>query len=174
MYYIIETTYAGSNQEQHTDATRIDISTTPAMTNQSHEERINGWCGTTDDWAVYAHGEYETIEAARQAIIAKWEHVRYSDSNGDAYTSDDPDIIETCKPGQYEPMSRQSTADWLYDGMTSDITADTTDEQIAKLVDDYESMAHDQGYTLDSDALDILTEYRDRKRFNRIIKLIEG
>ena len=172
MYYIIETTYTGLNQEQHTDATQIDISTTPAMTNQSHEERINGWCGTTDDWAVYAHGEYDTIEAARQAIIAKWEHVRYSDPNGDAYTSDDPDVIETCKPGQYEPMSvrhRRLVIRWR------DIRHHGRhDGRPACLVDDYESMAHDQGYTLDSDALDILTEYRDRKRFNKIIKLIEG
>jgi hypothetical protein len=33
----------------------------------SREIRTSGWLGTTNDWAKYAHGEFNTIEEAREA-----------------------------------------------------------------------------------------------------------
>jgi hypothetical protein len=68
-------------------------------------------CGTTNDWAVYAHGEYATIEEARAAITEKFGEVRDSDANGDSFESDDEDVVEAYKPGKYAPMSSQATAD---------------------------------------------------------------
>lgn len=84
MYYLIENKYVGPNQrqDQYIDLDTIEISTSPAITNSSHEERIEGWCGTTNDWAVYAHGEYGTIEEARAAITDKFGDVRDCDPNG--------------------------------------------------------------------------------------------
>lgn len=97
MYYIIETIYVGPNQNQdeYVDADRIEISTSPATANMSHEKRTEGWCGTTNDWSVYAHGEYATIEEARAAITEKFGEVRESD--GDSFESDDEDVVETYK-----------------------------------------------------------------------------
>ena len=85
MYYVIETNYAGPNHDQHADADIIEISTAPAITNSSHEVRIEGWCGTTNDWAVYAHGEYASAEEARAAIAEKFGDVRDSDPNGERF-----------------------------------------------------------------------------------------
>jgi hypothetical protein len=157
MYYIIETNYVGPNQtqDQYVDVDKIEISTSPAITNSSHEERTEGWCGTTNDWAVYAHGEYATIEEARAAIAEKF---------GDSFESDDEDVVETYKPGKFAPMNSQATADWAYEGIRSDIDADTTDERIAELVTEYEAEANSNGYTLDSDLEDFMRERRQELR----------
>lgn len=167
MYYIMETNYVGPNQTQdeYVDVDKIEISTSPAITNSSHEERTEGWCGTTNDWAVYAHGgEYATIEEARAAITEKFGEVRDSDANGDSFESGDEDVVETYKPGKYAPMSSQDTADWAYEGIHSDIEADTTDERIAELVAEYEAEANSNGYTLDSDLKGFMQERRQKLR----------
>ena len=166
MYYIIETNYVGANQTryQYVDINKIEISTSPAITNSSHEERTEGWCGTTDDFAVYAHGEYATIEEARAAISEKFGEVRDSDANGDSFDSDDEAVVETYKPGKYAPMSSQATADWAHEGIQSDIEADTTDERIAELVAEYEAEANSNGYTLDSDLEYFMQERRQELR----------
>lgn len=165
MYYIIETNYVGPNQNQgkYVDVDTIEISTAPAITNGSHEERIDGWCGTTNDWAVYAHGEYATIEEARAAITEKFGEVRDSDANGD-FESDNENVVETYKPGEYAPMSSQATADWAYEDIQSDIEADTTDERIAELVAEYEAEANRNGYTLDSDLENFMQKRRQELR----------
>lgn len=162
MYYVIETNYVGPNQtqDQYVDADKIEISTSPAITNSSHEVRLEGWCGTTNDWAVYAHGEYATIEAARVAIAEKFGEVRGADADGYSFESDNADAVETYKPGKFAPMSSQATADWAYAGIQSDIAADTTDERIAELVAEYEADANRNGYTLDSDLEDFMRQRR--------------
>lgn len=161
MYYIIENNYVGPNQtqDQYVDADKIEISTTPAMTNSSHEERTEGWCGTTNDWAVFAHGAYATIEEARAAITEKFGEVREFEGNGNSV-----DVVETYKKGKYAPMGRQETADWAYEGMRSDIKAETTDERISELVAEYEADANRNGYTLDSKLEDFMLDRRQELR----------
>lgn len=164
MYYIIETKYVGPNQTQYVDVDKIEISTSPAVTNSSNEQRIDGWCGTTNDWAIYAHGEYATIEEARAAITEIFGDVRDSDDNVGSFESDDDDVVETYKPGKFSPMSSQATADWAYESLQSDIEADTSDERIAELVAEYEAVANSYGYTLDSDLEDFMQERRQELR----------
>jgi hypothetical protein len=162
MYYIIETNYVGpnQNQDQYIDVDEIKISTSLAITNSSHEIKIEGWCGTTNDWAVYAHGEYATIEEARAAITEKLGEVRNSDALGDSFESDEDDVIEVFKPGKYAPMSSQATADWTYESIQADIAADTTDERIAELVAEYEAEAHNNGSTLGYNIKSFMQERR--------------
>lgn len=164
MYYVIETNYAGPNHDQHVDSDRIEICSAPAITNSSREERIEGWCGTTNDWAVYAHGEYETIEEARAAIAEKFGEVRDSNPNGESFESWDEDVVEVYRPGKYAPMSRQGTADWAWEGIQADIGADTTDERIAELVAIYEAEANSHGCTLDSDLDEFMKKRRQELR----------
>lgn len=166
MYYIIETIYVGPNQtqDQYVDVDRIEISTSPAMTNLSHVERTEGWCGTTNGWFVYAHGAYATIEEARAAIAEKFGDVRNSDADGDSFESDDEDVVETYKVGKFAPVSRQATADWAYEGIQTDIEADTSDERIAELVAEYEAVANSNGYTLDSALKGFMQERRQELR----------
>jgi hypothetical protein len=46
-------------------ATSYHLSDTPAHTNQSHEPRLAGWCGTTNDIATYAVGLAKVTKLAR-------------------------------------------------------------------------------------------------------------
>lgn len=150
MYYITATEYVGPNQDQanYIDADTIEISTEPARTNMSNEIEIDGWCGTTNDFAVYAHGEYNTLDEARDAIKDIFGDVRDHYVGFDYFESDDENVIEVYKPGQYQPMTDNETGDWLYESIHTDINADTSDEQMDKLVTIYESEANSEGYTL--------------------------
>ena len=167
MYYIIENNYVGPNrnQDNYVDADTIAISTSQAITNSSQEARTEGWCGTTNDWAVYAHGEYATIEEARAAMIKKFGAVRDADDDDDRFEYDDESgVVEIYKPGKYAPMSRQATEDWVYEGIRLDITTDTSDEHIAELVDEYEAAANSDGYTLDNDLEEFMLARRQQLR----------
>lgn len=164
MYYIIETNYVGPNADQHIDVDLIEIRTEPARTNMSNEPRIEGWCGTTNDWSVHAHGEYETIEAARAALAEKFGEVRDL-SNEDAYTCHTEDyVVETYKPGLYEPMSASATGDWLYPAMKTHIAASTTDEKLLDLLAWWETEVMSEGCTLHPDAEDMMRGFRQELR----------
>jgi hypothetical protein len=166
MYYVIETNYVGPNPSQNLDADTIEIATEPARTNSSHEVRLDGWCGTTNDWAVYAHGEFVTIEEARAAIAEKFGDVR--DCTPDDSKFDAESVVEVCRRGRYAPMNAAQTVDWCCEGLREDVSADTTDERIAALVDEYEDAANGEGYTLDESALsEYITEHRDELRDER-------
>ena len=160
MFYVIEDKYVGPNQDQHVDADTITISTTPAKTNMSHEIKLHGWCGTTNDWSVHAYGEYETLEAARYAVFENFGQVRLVNDE-----DKDDTVIESYKIGQYIPMSEEETGDWVYESMRSEIHADTTDEDITKFLAECESNANAEfGATLDSSVEDMVKQYRQELR----------
>jgi hypothetical protein len=65
-------------------------------------------------------------------------------------------------------MNAAQTVDWCCEGLREDVSADTTDERIAALVDEYEAAANDEEYTLDESALsEYITERRDELRAER-------
>lgn len=161
MYYVIETNYSGPNPDQYIDYDTIVISTTPARYNGSGEPCTDGWAGTNNDRSVHAHGEYPTIEDATAAITDLFGDVRGSDCNGYPFEPDDPDILQIYKPGKYAPMSVEETGDWLHYGMRIDITNHTTTAELHALLADYEAAANECGYTLNPEALGIMSEYRD-------------
>lgn len=168
MYYVIETNYVGPNQDQNCDADTVGIFTAPARTNMSNEVMIDGWCGTSNDWSTYGRGEFETLEEARAAIDERYGAVREQDIT-DAI---DDDLAELYAIGEFEPMSREQTGDWIYSGIREDIDADTSDERIAELADEYEAYANAEttdnqcGYTL-TDAEELMLEYRQQLRDER-------
>lgn len=45
---------------------RVFIQTEPECGNQSGKPITEGWCGTTNDWATYAHGVFDTVEEAQE------------------------------------------------------------------------------------------------------------
>nr|WP_319776016.1 hypothetical protein [uncultured Sphaerochaeta sp.] len=154
--YIIEENYVGPNQDQHIDDDVIKISTDPARKNMSKEICLDGWCGTTDDWAVYARGEYESVEAAREHIKETYKDAREID---DFY--DEGGLIKAVyKPGKYEPLCKEATGNFIYDSLKESVNASTTDAEISALVDDWEAAAHEEGYTL-TGAYDMAVAYRD-------------
>ena len=173
MYYVIESKYVGPNQDQsqYCDVDTIGIFTAPGKTNSSREVRLEGWLGTTNDWSEYAHGEYESVEAAEAAIREKWGHTRDTTPSGDSFLSavlyPDDNCVALFKPGQYEQMSCEATGDWCYEGIRADITADTTDARIAELVAKYEAAANSEGYTLNSGLNEMMDKFRQKLRDER-------
>lgn len=163
-YYVVKIDYVGPNQDQHADDDRIEIRTNPARTNMSHEVKLDGWCGTTNDWAVYAHGEYVTEQAARDYIQETFGPVREDEEAGD-YIGVDKDgepiqAVAVFRPGKYIPMDAEATGNYCWEGIKVDIKADTTDEQIEALVEQYEAEVNEEGYTLDKRALSESMEAR--------------
>jgi len=63
----------------------------PGRTNQSGEPRVTGWLGTTNDWYEYAHGEFESVEAAREYAE---EH-----AGGEVYDAPEADCANDAEQG---------------------------------------------------------------------------
>lgn len=43
------------------DAASYRLNTTPMVTNSSHEPRVTGWLGATNDRSLYALGRYQVV-----------------------------------------------------------------------------------------------------------------
>ena len=153
-YYVIETNYVGPNDLYDPDT--IGIYTRPAYGNMSQQPVVDGWAGTTNDWATYAHGEFGTLEDAR----AKVEEM-YPDRREVDVLQQDEDCVELWKLGKYAIMTREDTADWLYEAMCA-LTGKESDEELKEIIENAESNVNDEGCTLHSDAFGILSDERDR------------
>lgn len=164
-FYVIETQYNGPNQDssQYCDADSISISTCPARGNMSGDVILEGWCGTTNDWAVYAHGEFDTQDEAEAAIRAKFGDVRDVDANGDEFFTDE-DEVAVFKPGKYEELSDEDTANWIYEAL-SEISADTTDEELEQFEKLMEQSANSEvKATLSSNLSNMIEKHREELR----------
>lgn len=155
MYYIVEVGYVGPNadQDRYVDADKIEITTRPLRTNQSGEICTEGWCGTTNDWAFYAHGEYPSVEEARAAIRQRFGQVRDSEPNGDAFEAMDEAVVEVYKHGRLKPMSARASIEWAYDDISKEIGASTSDDAIEATVGQLDAAARQDGYQIDQRAV---------------------
>jgi hypothetical protein len=156
-YYVIETNYVGPNALYDPDT--IGIYTRPAYGNMSQQPVVDGWAGTTNDWATYAHGEFDSIDEARAKIAELYPERREVDE----YDDYENVIVELYKPGKYAIMTREDTADWLYEDMR-ELTGKESDEKLEEIIGNAESNANDNGCTLHSDAFSILADERDRAK----------
>lgn len=153
MFYIVETKYTGPNPDQHLDQDVVEIQTVPARTNSSGEIKTQGWCGTTNDWCVNAHGEYTTLEEAEAAVQEIFGDVRpYEDEEaGDS-------VVKAYKPGLYIQMSEEDTGDWCYEAIQEKVKLGMTPEQVDSLIAELEAEANKEGYTLSGELGDMITE----------------
>jgi hypothetical protein len=150
VYYIIERNYVGPNPDQHLNDHTYKITTEPGRGNLSNEVRTQGWLGTTNDWSETAHGEYDTEEAARGFVAKSLEVSREIEpSDYDQYQG----VIALFAVGQYERLGRDGSLGWCYESMQAELQAKTTDAQIDAFIRQCESLANDEGMTLDEEAL---------------------
>ena len=68
IYYVIESEYVGPNTQGRIDSHLVTITTDAPRTNLSHEVRLDGWIGTTNDTSRHAHGAYTSEDDAREAV----------------------------------------------------------------------------------------------------------
>lgn len=152
-FYVVETKYVGPNPDQHIDEDVVEIQTEPERTNSSGEAKIQGWCGTTNDWCVNAHGEYPTLADAEAAVKEIFGDVRPYEDEG---ASDS--VVKAYKPGLYVPMSAENTGDWCYDVIQEKVTLGMTGEQVDALIGELEEAANEEGYTLSAALSDMIAE----------------
>ena len=154
--FIIEENYVGPDQDQNIDADTIKITTEPARKNMSNEICLDGWCGTTDDWAVYARGEFPDLEAAEAYIKANYKDAREIDD----FYDEGGTVKAVYKPGKYETLCKEETGNFIYDSLKESVNSSTTDDEIRALVDEWEATANSEGWTL-TGAYDLAVAYRD-------------
>lgn len=156
-YYVVEIEYVGPNQyeDRYVDADRVQVWANAPRTNMTHEPRTQGWCGTTDGWATYAHGEYCDLSQAISAIESKFGPVREEEPDtADLSECIQGKIYASYKKGAYEPLSKNASVDWTYESIREDVTADTSDARIETLIEEYERNSNGEGVTLDKRALE--------------------
>jgi hypothetical protein len=156
MYYLIETRYAGPNPDRHLNCHVFDICVSPAIGNSSGEEVIEGWCGTTNGWSVYAHGQFEYREHAIKAVRRiQGEEWAIHDQHGfDIHPMADHSVL-TFRASKYAKMNRDESAEWMYEGLREDLEDKSTSEiltltgeEIRALANGYQKEANAQGYEL--------------------------
>ena len=146
-YYLVETTYVGPNIQDYLNDDLIEIQTVPAYTNMSNEPKIDGWCGTTNDWCVNAYGEYDTLEEAKEAAHKIFGELRETDM--DIY-SDDFDILagETViayRVGKFPRLTEQETADYYYLTVDDEVKGSMSDEELDQYVDNVKQFEAEYG-----------------------------
>ena len=153
MYYLIETSYVGPNTRDSSgaiigDSRVMSICTEPGKTNQSHEDCVDGWLGTTNDNNANACGEYETIEEARASAHAA----------GFTREYEDEDVVEAWI-SEAAARDQWDAGDW-FESYTPGITVGMTDDDVEALAAKLDDEAREDNAEVHG-TLEYLTEIRD-------------
>lgn len=142
MFYPVSVSYVGPNSADSDGHSTIpiqigtvEIYNVPQRTNMSNEERTDGWLGCTCDNDRYALGEYETIEETREAIA----ELGYTEPIGQD-DIEDSDVVEAWTK-EAALMAYMDAADWYNNVDPTNITSDTTDEDIEAIAQEEEEEA---------------------------------
>ena len=102
-YYIEEIRYCGPDEhtDKYIDFDRFEITTRPTRTNMTHEICLDGWLGTSNDIARYAHGGYDSLAAAEYAV----QNLLGAACRRDDEPADSPDVVAVYRPGCLPPVS---------------------------------------------------------------------
>ena len=139
-FYIEEIRYCGPDgrTDKYIDFDRFEITTEPPRTNMTEEVCLDGFLGTYDDVARYAHGVYDSLAAAEYAI---------QNLLGDEYRLDDepsefPDVLVVCRRGRLPPFSDEALGIWLQD---VDVPADADNAALRRQAKGLASELEDTG-----------------------------
>ena len=150
-FYIIETEDIG----QDGGDARIDICTEPALTNQSHEVMTNGWCGTTNNIGVTAHGEFGTLAEA-QLAICEFGEIRAFDAECDDPVDPEKGVVESFFRGQFRAITEQEAngvVEWAA------VEASWSDEDCAEQAELIEQQMNDESGTTADRTVDLEQEF---------------
>lgn len=64
-YSLGETGFLVEHSHQLRGSDSLTLREHPTHTNQSHQPRLYGWCGTTNDIAIYARGVWRVTKIAK-------------------------------------------------------------------------------------------------------------
>ena len=163
MYFISHTEYVGPRPDLYLDTDKIEILIRPGRANLSREVVTDGWRGETSNWSRYAHGAYDTLRDAVDAVDALWPEIHAATEwDPDEWDPDewDPETGErvpsgavawrpdrdelatvTWRPGRYALV----TTDGL--DLEAGLDADTTDAEIAESAAAIETSGNIEGWS---------------------------
>lgn len=161
MFYLIETQDVGPNEKDSRghwkgDTRTMQIHTEPGRTNMSHEIKTSGWLGTTNDWYSAAHGEFDTLEAARAEAHRRGFTAENPLSDDDQHWDDEmnPVIVEVWITPE-AARDQWDAGDWFINGLGCDgtrteygITAMTTDDELDVIIEKAEAEARAENIEL--------------------------
>ena len=144
-FYVVEHEYIGSNFSSASDAEEIlnnetwDILSEPPRTNLSKEIRTNGWLGSNNDWSSKAHGEFETIDEARNYVESRLGFLTLLEDGGD-----EDDLVESYRANK-ETFAVDVESWWQSCGAYEfGVTAETSDEEIRDIAKSELASARDE------------------------------
>ena len=144
-FYVVEHEYIGPNFSSAYDVEKFlnneswDILSEPPRTNLSKEIRTNGWLGSNNDWSSQAHGEFETIDEARNYIESRLGFLTLLE-DGD----DDDDLVESYRANK-ETFALDVESWWQDSGACEfGVTAETSDEEIRDIAKSELANARDE------------------------------
>jgi len=137
-YYLISSEYAGTDAEGESQIMRIE--TKPGVTNLGRKIKINGWLGMSDSMVKYAHGEFDSLEAARKEANEQG----FTDKPADdtmTYLDPGSHIEELVKP-EYN-MYIVDIEEWLQDNTIANliVTSKATDLDVKTIARELEESA---------------------------------
>ena len=71
----IEIGYLICTLDDNAGRERYSLRDRPAQTNLSHEEKLRGWCGSTNNWSLWAKGVARVVERNQNRSRARVERV---------------------------------------------------------------------------------------------------
>jgi hypothetical protein len=148
-YHVVETHDINTPEETRT----YTIRTTCPTTNMSGEELDNGWLGTTNDIWRYAHGAFDTIEAARALIQEKM-------PGAEQLGNDDPESDDEI--WGHDPESLWLAADWLGNSTDDEIGlhAGMTATEVDALATEIEAEAAEHDSIIITDSVESFLQRR--------------
>lgn len=161
MFYLTYVRYIGQNQDENIDAHRIAIRSSPAISSETREPVVSGWCYAEGDWSIVAHGEYNSIEGARAGMVSVFGPTRDVDQDGKLFEiNPDMNEVEVYKQGQFVPMQWLQMEKYLEGFFPRDIQ-DCSNSDVIELARNYEINANKSGYTLGKYSIEYVREVRD-------------
>lgn len=149
-HYITTSEYVGPNARDaygRRYRQTLTITTLAPRTNSSREIRTEGWLGTTNEWAAYAHGAFETLQEAEAAVAAGWQTYALPEED-EEYALLEDGVVAVYGIGASDPRAAWEAADWFSGAMRElreEIAADPSDEGLARLAERYEEYARGDG-----------------------------
>ena len=156
-YYIVEQHYIGPTPRdvEHIDFNRFEISTKPPPYEFIGFVRSRGWLGTYDNVALYAHGIYDSLEAAEVAV----EYLLCGEFRRDPDDDLPQDVLAVYRPGRYKPITDDALIQWL-EGMI-EVSADDDEEldrQADTMIYELQQEGRDAYFAQMTDCLEFLRD----------------
>jgi hypothetical protein len=148
-YYVISRENVSPNAEPLNKI--VIIQDHPGTTNQSHEEKISGWLGTTNDCYESAHGEFASLAAAQKYVTENWT---------DFLPLEEYDLESGEIEAYQDTREVWAIDDYLSDYARENISASTTDDEIKKMAAEVETEAKKNSVYIDGDVEDFLSGTR--------------